>query len=149
MFLQRLLSLMNVGLEKAKKSPSADIIHTLPGFAKPVDICCHRFVQDAQNKMTKLSETSSVPQQDRKKGNQMANQVSHEEIQLNQWKQIPSPPSQLDVSFSATGPQFVSVETPKTTSSKSSMLELETGLHVTLFPSESCSNRAVSPFAKV
>ena len=72
----------------------------------------------------------------------MTNQVSHEEIQLNQWKQIPSPPSQLDVSFSATGPQFVSVElghsvvSQKTTGSKSSMLELETGLHVTLSPSE-------------
>ena len=105
--------------------------------------------------MTKLSETRSVSQQDRKKGNQMTNQVSHEEIQLNQWKQIPSPPSQLDVSFSATGPQFVSVElghsvvSQKTTGSKSSMLELETGLHVTLSPSESCSNRAVSPFGKV
>lgn len=138
-----------------KKSPSADNIHTLTGFAKPVDIYCHRFVQDAQNKMTKLSETRSVSQQDRKKGNQMTNQVSHEEIQLNQWKQIPSPPSQLDVSFSATGPQFVSVElghsvvSQKTTGSKSSMLELETGLHVTLSPSESCSNRAVSPFGKV
>ncbi|KAB0369378.1 hypothetical protein FD755_019383, partial [Muntiacus reevesi] len=113
-----------------KKGPSADIIYTLTGFAKPVDICCHRFVQDVQNKMIKLSETRSVSQQDRKKGNQMTNQ-------------IPSPPSQLDVSFSATGPQFVSVElgqpvvSQKTTSSKSSMLELETGLHVTLSPSES------------
>ncbi|OWK08753.1 hypothetical protein Celaphus_00015147 [Cervus elaphus hippelaphus] len=119
-----------------KKGPSADIIYTLTGFGKPVDICCHGSVQDAQNKIIRLSETRSVSQQDRKKRNQMTNQVSHEEIQSNQWKQIPSPPSQLDVSFSATGPQFVSVElgqsvvSQKTTSSKSSMLELETGLHV-------------------
>lgn len=32
-----------------KKSPSADNIHILTGFAKPVDIYCHRFVQDTPN----------------------------------------------------------------------------------------------------
>lgn len=37
----------------------------------------------------------------------------------------------------------------KTPSSASSMLELETGLHVTPSPSESSSSRAVSPFAKI
>ena len=44
------------------------------------------------------------------------------------------------------GPSVVS---QKTTGSKCSMLELETGLHVTLSPSEGCSSRAVSPFAKI
>ena len=85
----------------------------------------------------------------------MTNQVSHEEIQLNQWKQIPSPPSQLDVSFPAAGPQFLSVEpvhsvvSQKTPGSESGMLELERELHVTPSPSESCSSRAVSPFSKI
>uniref|UniRef100_A0A9L0TGG9 Inositol polyphosphate-5-phosphatase F n=1 Tax=Equus caballus TaxID=9796 RepID=A0A9L0TGG9_HORSE len=136
-----------------KKSPSADNIHILTGFAKPVDIYCHRFVQDAQNKMTQLSETRSLSQQASEEGNRMTNQVSNEETQSGSVEQIPSRPSQLDVSFSATGPQFLSVEPvhsvlpQKTPGSGSSMLELETGLHVT--PSPESSSRAVSPFAKI
>ncbi|XP_045411247.1 phosphatidylinositide phosphatase SAC2-like [Lemur catta] len=135
------------------KSPSADNIHILTSFAKPVDIYCHRFVQDAQNKMTQLSESRSVSQQASEEGNQVTNQVSNEETQSESTEQTPSQPSQLDVSFSATGPQFLSVEpvhsviSQKTPSSSSSMLELETGLHVTP-PSES-SSRAISPFAKI
>ncbi|OWK07637.1 hypothetical protein Celaphus_00008738, partial [Cervus elaphus hippelaphus] len=138
-----------------KKSPSADNIHTLTGFAKPVDIYCHRFVQDAQNKMTQPSETSSVSQQASEEGNQMTNQVSSEETPFESTEQLPSRPSQLDVSFSATGPQFLSVEavhsvvSQKTPGSESGTLELERGLHVTPSPSESCSSRAVSPFAKI
>ncbi|XP_065779512.1 phosphatidylinositide phosphatase SAC2 isoform X2 [Muntiacus reevesi] len=138
-----------------KKSPSADNIHTLTGFAKPVDIYCHRFVQDAQNKMTQPSETSSVSQQASEEGNQMTNQVSSEETPFESTEQLPSRPSQLDVSFSAAGPQFLSVEavhsvvSQKTPGSESGTLELERGLHVTPSPSESCSSRAVSPFAKI
>ena len=138
-----------------KKSPSADNIHTLTGFAKPVDIYCHRFVQDAQNKMTQPSETSSLSQQASEEGNQMTNQVSSEETQFESMEQLPSRPSQLDVSFSAAGPQFLSVEpvhsvvSQKTPGSESGTLELERGLHVTPSPSESCSSRAVSPFAKI
>ncbi|XP_034519250.1 phosphatidylinositide phosphatase SAC2 isoform X2 [Ailuropoda melanoleuca] len=138
-----------------KKRPSADNIYILTGFAKPVDIYCHRFVQDAQNKMTPLSETESVSQQAGEEGNQMTNQVSNEETQLESTEQIPSRPSQLDVSSSAAGPQYLSVEpvhpaiSQKTPGSGSSMPELETGLHVTPSPSEGSSSRAVSPFAKI
>ncbi|XP_066210850.1 phosphatidylinositide phosphatase SAC2 isoform X2 [Saccopteryx leptura] len=138
-----------------KKSPSADNIHILTGFAKPVDIYCHRFVQDAQNKMTQLSDTRSVSKEASVEGNQTTSQVSNEETQSDSTEQIPSRPSQLDVSFSGTGPQFLSVETvhsvvsQKTPGSGSSMLELETGLHITPSPSESSSSRAVSPFAKI
>uniref|UniRef100_A0A8C3X514 Inositol polyphosphate-5-phosphatase F n=1 Tax=Catagonus wagneri TaxID=51154 RepID=A0A8C3X514_9CETA len=138
-----------------KKSPSADNIHTSTGFAKPVDVYCHRFIQDAQNKVTQLSETRSVSQQASEEGNQMTNQVSNEETQFESTEQIPSRPSQLDVSFPAAGPQFLSVEpvhsvvSQKTSGSESSVLELERGLHVTPSPSESCSSRAVSPFAKI
>nr|XP_044636669.1 phosphatidylinositide phosphatase SAC2 [Equus asinus] len=126
---------------------------SVTGFAKPVDIYCHRFVQDAQNKITQLSETRSLSQQASEEGNRMTNQVSNEETQSGSVEQIPSRPSQLDVSFSATGPQFLSVEPvhsvlpQKTPGSGSSMLELETGLHVT--PSPESSSRAVSPFAKI
>ncbi|XP_021563837.1 phosphatidylinositide phosphatase SAC2-like isoform X1 [Carlito syrichta] len=137
-----------------KKSPSADNIHTVTGFAKPMDIYCHRFVQDAQNKMSPLSETRSVSLQASEEGNQVTNQISNEETQSEPVEQTLSRPSQLDVSFSATGPQFLSVEpvqsvvSQKTPSSGSSMPELETGLHVTP-SSESSSSRAVSPFAKI
>ncbi|XP_023367402.1 phosphatidylinositide phosphatase SAC2 isoform X4 [Otolemur garnettii] len=134
------------------KSPSADNIHVSTSFAKPVDIYCHRFVQDAQNKMSQLSETRSVCQQESEEGNQTTNQVSSEATQSESTEQTPSRPSQLDVSFSATGLQFLSVEpsvvSQKNPNSGSSMLELETGLHVTPSPSET-SSRAVSPFAKI
>lgn len=137
-----------------KKSPSADNIHILTGFPKPVDIYCHRFVQDAQNKMTQLAETRLLSQQAGEEGNQTTSQVSNEETHPESTEQMPSRPSQLDVCFSATGQQFLSVEpapsavSQKTPGSGSSMLELETGLHVTPSPSES-SSRAVSPFAKI
>ncbi|KAM4852169.1 phosphatidylinositide phosphatase SAC2 isoform 3-T3 [Thomomys bottae] len=138
-----------------KKSPSADNIRMLAGFAKPIDVYCHRFVQDAHNKTMELPESSSVSQQAREEGNQMTNQVSNEESHPELTDQTPSRPSQLDVSFSGTGTQFLSVEpvhavvAQKTPSSSSSMLELEGGLHVTPSPSESSSSRAVSPFAKI
>ncbi|XP_044096563.1 phosphatidylinositide phosphatase SAC2 isoform X2 [Neovison vison] len=138
-----------------KKSPSADNIYILTGFAKPVDVYCHRFVQDAQNKMTQLSEPGSVSQHVSEEGNQMTNQISNEETQSESAAQIPSRPSQLDVSFPAAGPQYLSVEpvhpavSQKTPGSGSSTAEFETGLHVTPSPSEGSSSRAVSPFAKI
>lgn len=146
------------GLEKdrvspVKKSPSADHIHRLAGGAKPMEIYCHRFVHDAQHKMTRQSESRSVSQQVGE--DRVTNQVAHEEIQTPSESvgQAPSRPSQLDVSLA--GPQLLSVETAhavvseKTPGSGSSMLELETGFHMTPSPSESSSSRAVSPFAKI
>ncbi|XP_006902708.1 PREDICTED: phosphatidylinositide phosphatase SAC2-like [Elephantulus edwardii] len=70
--------------------------------------------------------------------------------------QTPSRPSQLDVSSSAKGPQFLSAESGhpvvsrKTPGSASAVLELESGLNITPSPSEGgSSSRAVSPFAKI
>lgn len=146
------------GLEKGrvspvKKSPSADHIHRLAGGAKAMEIYCHRFVHDAQHKMIRQSESRSVSQQVGE--DRVTNQVAHEEIQTPSESvgQAPSRPSQLDVSLA--GPQLLSVETAhavvseKTPGSGSSMLELETGFHMTPSPSESSSSRAVSPFAKI
>lgn len=138
-----------------KKSPSADNIHVLTGFAKPVDIYCHRFVRDAQNKMTRPSEVGSVSQQASEEGNQVTNQVSNEETPSESTELLPSRPSQLDVASSASGPQYLSVEpvhpvgSQKTPGSGSSTRELETGLPVTPSPSEGAGSRAVSPFAKI
>lgn len=142
------------GLESPlKKSPSADSIRTWTGFAKPMDVYCQRFVQDAQNKMNELSEIRSVPQKS-EEGSHKTNHVSNEETQSEPMGQTPSRPSQLNVSCSVTGPPFLSVEpahsvvSQKTPSSGSSLLELEAGLCVTP-SSESSSSRAVSPFAKI
>ncbi|XP_025773848.1 phosphatidylinositide phosphatase SAC2 [Puma concolor] len=138
-----------------KKSPSADNIHVLTGFAKPVDIYCHRFVRDAQNKMTRPSEAGSVSQQASEEGNQVTNQLSNEETPSESTEPLPSRPSQLDVASSASGPQYLSVEpvhpvgSQKTPGSGSSTRELETGLPVTPSPSEGAGSRAVSPFAKI
>ena len=105
--------------------------------------------------MTHLSETRSVSQQASEEGHQTTNQVSSEETPFESIEQIPSPPSQLDVSFPAAGPQFLSVEpvhsvvSQKTPGSESGILELERELHVTPSPSESCSSRAFSPFSKI
>uniref|UniRef100_A0A8C5L5H5 Inositol polyphosphate-5-phosphatase F n=1 Tax=Jaculus jaculus TaxID=51337 RepID=A0A8C5L5H5_JACJA len=137
-----------------KKSPSADSIRVLTSFAKPVDVYCHRFVQDAQNKMTEISEVRSVSQTS-EEGNQTTNQVSDEDTHSESVEQTPSRPSQLDVSLSATGPQLLSVGAAhsalanKSPSSGSSVLDLEAGPHITPSPSESSGSRAVSPFAKI
>ncbi|XP_060027161.1 phosphatidylinositide phosphatase SAC2 isoform X3 [Erinaceus europaeus] len=135
------------------KSPSADSISVLTGFAKPVDVYCHRFVQDAQNKMTQqLSGAKSVSQQENER-NQVSDAASGQETPSESAGQVLPRPSQLDVS-SSTGPQFLSVEpalpavSQKTPGSGSSMTDPETGLRVTPSPSES-SSRAVSPFAKI
>lgn len=152
-------SIHSSGLEKAhlsplKKSPSADHIYRRTGCAKPMEIYCHRFVQDAHNKMIQQAESRSVSQQAGEEGNPVTNQVSHE-TPSGSGGQTLSRPSQLDVSSSAAGPQFLSVEpvqavvSQKTPGSGSSMLELETGPHLTPSPSESSSSRAVSPFAKI
>lgn len=135
-----------------KKTPSADNIRVLTGFAKPVDVYCHRFVQDAQDKMSELSETRSVSHNS-EEGNQKTNPVSNEENQLEPVGLVPSRPSQLNVSCSLAGPQFLSVEpahpgvSQQSPSSGSSLLELEAGLCVT--PSPESGSRAVSPFAKI
>lgn len=135
-----------------KKTPSADNIRVLTGFAKPVDVYCHRFVQDAQDKMTELPETRPVSQKS-EEGNQKTNPVSNEENQLEPVGLMPSRPSQLNVSCSLAGPQFLSVEpahpgvSQQSPSSGSSLLELEAGLCVT--PSPESGSRAVSPFAKI
>lgn len=146
-------SKLGKGLESPlKKSPSADNIHILTGFAKPMDVYCQRFVQDAQNKMNELSEIRSVSQNS-EEGNHKTNCASKEKTQSESVEQMLSRPSQLNVSCSATGPQFLSVEpvhsvvSQKTPSSGSSLLGLEAGLCVT--PSSEGGSRAVSPFAKI
>uniref|UniRef100_A0A673SYT2 Inositol polyphosphate-5-phosphatase F n=1 Tax=Suricata suricatta TaxID=37032 RepID=A0A673SYT2_SURSU len=134
-----------------KRSPSADHIHALTGFAKPVDSYCRRFVQDAQTKMTRPSEMGSGSQQASEEGNPAASRVSDEETHSESTELIPSRPSQLDVAFSAAGPQYLSVEPGLPVGSQKSpgSRDPEPGLPITPSPSEGAGGRAVSPFAKI
>ncbi|XP_043839706.1 phosphatidylinositide phosphatase SAC2 isoform X2 [Dromiciops gliroides] len=136
-----------------KKSPSADSV--LIDFAKPIDAYCHRFVQDAQSKVTQPLDTESASQQATEEGYQpTVEEGNTKESKPEVTKEIPSRPSKLDVP-SETGPHFLSVEPPhfamaqKTPGSGSSVLELEAGANPTPSPAESNGSRAVSPFAKI
>lgn len=138
-----------------RRSPSADSIHALAGFAKPVDVYCHQFVQDAQSKATQLSGTSLAGLRAAEGGRQAVQRVSGEETLPGSAEPMPSRPSQLDVTLPPTGPQLLSVEAAhsalpvKTPSSGSSAPDLEPGLRVSPSPSEGSGSRAVSPFAKI
>ncbi|XP_036591169.1 phosphatidylinositide phosphatase SAC2 isoform X2 [Trichosurus vulpecula] len=136
-----------------QKSPSADSV--LIDFAKPVDAYCHRFVQDAQSKVTQPLEIESASQQATEEGCQSTTEeCKTKETKSEVTKEIPSRPSKLDVP-SETGPHFLSVEpsnvvtAQKTPGSGSSVLELEAGPNPTPSPAESNGSRAVSPFAKI
>ncbi|XP_054840087.1 phosphatidylinositide phosphatase SAC2 isoform X1 [Eublepharis macularius] len=123
-------------------------------FAKPIDAYCHRFVQDAQNKMTSASEID------------VRSQESHQEmIHINnskrmdpcfgKTKEIPSRPSKLDVPLKEPGSQFLvgeQINSPRPRNnpgSASSVLETEAGFCMTPSPAENNGSRVVSPFAKI
>ncbi|XP_020843885.1 phosphatidylinositide phosphatase SAC2 isoform X2 [Phascolarctos cinereus] len=140
-------------LSPMKKSPSAD--NVLIDFAKPIDAYCHRFVQDAQSKVTQPLEVESASQQATEEGYQSTTEeCKTKETKSEVMKEVPSRPSKLDVP-SETGPHFLSVEPPnfaavqKIPGSASSVLELEAGANPTPSPAESNGSRAVSPFAKI
>ncbi|XP_019358461.1 PREDICTED: phosphatidylinositide phosphatase SAC2 [Gavialis gangeticus] len=123
-------------------------------FSKPIDVYCHRFVQDAQNQMTEASEVESGSRQPHQEADQSRNNASKEaETQSETNRHTPSRPSQLDGLFSDSGSQFLAVEetysnkSHKSPGSASSILEM--GLNTTPSPADSSSSRAVSPFAKI
>ncbi|XP_058527552.1 phosphatidylinositide phosphatase SAC2 [Ochotona princeps] len=138
-----------------RRSPSADSVHALAGFAKPADVYCHRFVQDAQSKATQPSGTSLAGLRATEGGRQAVQRASGEAALPGCAEQMPSRPSQLDVTLPSTDPQLLSVEAAhlalpaKTPSSGSSALEPELGPRVSPSPSEGSGSRAVSPFAKI
>ncbi|CAM4583765.1 unnamed protein product [Lepidochelys olivacea] len=135
-------------------SPFAD--NVAMEFIKPIDAYCHRFVQDAQHKMTDASMAETAPQQSCQRVDQTSNSASQKtETWSETNRDIPSRPSKLDVSFSESGSQFLAVEeiysnrSHKSPGSAPSILEVETGLHMTPSPADSNGSRAVSPFAKI
>lgn len=129
-------------------------VSTAVEFTKPVDAYCHRFVQDAQIKMTNVS-VMEIGSQDSHQEADCGNAFKKTELSLGRSSETLSRPSKLDVPFSGVGSQFLVVEqtnssqSRNTLGSSSSTLEVEPGLHMTPSPAENNGSRAVSPFAKI
>ncbi|CAI5774964.1 phosphatidylinositide phosphatase SAC2 [Podarcis lilfordi] len=136
-----------------QETPATD--NAVIEFTKPIDAYCHRFVQDAQTKMTSVSETEMNSQEAQQELDRISNNASKKtESCLGTAVEAPSRPSKLDVPFSESGSQFLAVENTNakshnTPGSSSSVLEAGSGFHMTPSPAESNGSRAVSPFAKI
>ncbi|XP_040420544.1 phosphatidylinositide phosphatase SAC2 [Cygnus olor] len=131
--------------------PSADDVEM--EFAKPIDVYCQRFVHDAQNKVSDVSEAEACSQEPHHVINKTSNNTRKKaESKAETIRDIPSRPSKLDVQSSEPN-QLLAVEGTDLTKSHRSPGSasgiLETGLHTTPSPADSSSSRAVSPFAKI
>ncbi|OXB64464.1 hypothetical protein ASZ78_000140 [Callipepla squamata] len=131
--------------------PSAD--NAEMEFAKPIDVYCQRFVQDAQNKMSDASETEACSQEPHHVISETSNNTCKKaENKTETIRDVPSRPSKLDVQSSEPNPQLLAVDGTDFTKSHrspgSASAVLEPGLHTTPSPADS-SSRAVSPFAKI
>ncbi|XP_034993179.2 phosphatidylinositide phosphatase SAC2 [Zootoca vivipara] len=136
-----------------QESPATD--NAVKEFTKPIDAYCHRFVQDAQTKMTSVSETEMNSQEAQQEMDRSSNNASKKtESCLGTAVEAPSRPSKFDVPFSESGSQFLAVQNTNAKShnspgSSSSILEAGSGFHMMPSPAESNGSRAVSPFAKI
>ncbi|XP_072196045.1 phosphatidylinositide phosphatase SAC2 [Excalfactoria chinensis] len=132
--------------------PSADNADV--EFAKPIDVYCQRFVQDAQNKVSDALEAETCSEEPHHITNETSNSMCKKaENKTEAIRGIPSRPSKLDVQSSEPNPQLLAVDGTDFTKSHRSPGSasgiLETGLHTTPSPADSGSSRAVSPFAKI
>nr|XP_056705917.1 phosphatidylinositide phosphatase SAC2 [Euleptes europaea] len=124
-------------------------------FTKPIDAYCHRFIQDAQNKITNASEIDVRSQDPHQEMDRISNNSKKMDPCVGKTKEIPSRPSKLDVPLTEPGSQLLGVEqvnSPRprnTPGSASSVLDAEPGFLLTPSPAENNGSRAVSPFAKI
>ncbi|KAL8187262.1 UNVERIFIED_CONTAM: Phosphatidylinositide phosphatase SAC2 [Gekko kuhli] len=122
---------------------------------KPIDAYCHRFVQDAQNKITSASEIDVRSQEPHREMDYISSNSKKMDSCFEKTKEIHSRPSKLDVPLTEPGSQLLVVEqinSPRshnTPGSASNVLEGEPGFHMTPSPAENNGSRAVSPFAKI
>ncbi|KFW84764.1 Phosphatidylinositide phosphatase SAC2, partial [Manacus vitellinus] len=123
-------------------------------FAKPMDVYCHRFVQDAQSKGSDVLQAEAGPREPRPP----ATQTSSDAPQAAQTRaepvgDVPSRPSKLDVLSSEPNAQLLAVGGTDLSKSHKSPGSVpgnpETGLHTTPSPADGGGSRAVSPFAKI
>ncbi|KAM9379855.1 phosphatidylinositide phosphatase SAC2 [Phaethornis superciliosus] len=133
-------------------TPSAD--HGEMEFAKPIDVYCQRFVQDAQNKVADILEAEAGSQEPHHVINQTSNNTAKKaEAKAEAIRDVPPRPSKLDVQSSEPNPQLLAVGGTDFTKSHKSPGSVsanpEPGLHMTPSPADGSSSRAVSPFAKI
>uniref|UniRef100_U3JHJ6 Inositol polyphosphate-5-phosphatase F n=1 Tax=Ficedula albicollis TaxID=59894 RepID=U3JHJ6_FICAL len=122
--------------------------------AKPVDVYCQRFVQDAQSKGCDAVEPEAGSQEPHHTLTQTSRSAARKaEPKAEAVADIPSRPSKLDVQSSEPNPQLLAVGGPDFSKSHRSPGSVsgnhEPGLHTTPSPADGSSSRAVSPFAKI
>ncbi|KFV62860.1 Phosphatidylinositide phosphatase SAC2, partial [Dryobates pubescens] len=132
--------------------PSADSAEM--ELAKPMDVYCQRFVQDAQKKVSGVLEAEAGSQEPQHVTHQTSNNTARQaEAKAEAVRDIPSRPSKLDVQSAEPRPQLLAVGGTESTKSQKSpgsvSGNLETGLHTTPSPADGSGSRAVSPFAKI
>lgn len=132
--------------------PSADAAELQ--FAKPMDVYCQRFVQDAQSKDCDAVEPEAGPQELHHTLTQSSRSTAKKaEPKAEAVADIPSRPSKLDVQSSEPNAQLLAVGGPDFSKSHRSPGSVsgnhEPGLHTTPSPADGSSSRAVSPFAKI
>ncbi|OWK55979.1 phosphatidylinositide phosphatase SAC2 isoform X1 [Lonchura striata] len=123
-------------------------------FAKPVDVYCQRFVQDAQSKGCDVAEPQAGSQEPRHTQTQTSGSAAKKaEAKAEAVADVPSRPSKLDVQSAEPNPQLLAVAGPDLSKSHRSPGSVcgnhEAGLHTTPSPADGSSSRAVSPFAKI
>ncbi|XP_032550064.1 phosphatidylinositide phosphatase SAC2 [Chiroxiphia lanceolata] len=132
--------------------PSADSADM--EFAKPMDVYCQRFVQDAQSKGSDVLEAEAGPQEPHPPATQTSTDVPEAaQTGAEPVGDVPSRPSKLDVLSSEPNPQLLAVGGTDFTKPHKSPGSVpgnpETGLHTTPSPADGGGSRAVSPFAKI
>ncbi|CAN8215874.1 unnamed protein product [Coccothraustes coccothraustes] len=123
-------------------------------LAKPVDVYCQRFVQDAQSKGCDVLEPEAGPQEPHHAPTRTGRSAAEKaEAKAEAVADVPSRPSKLDVRSSEPNPQLLAVGGSDWSKSHRSPGSVsgnhEPGLHTTPSPADGGSSRAVSPFAKI
>ncbi|XP_054133120.1 phosphatidylinositide phosphatase SAC2 [Melozone crissalis] len=122
-------------------------------LAKPVDVYCQRFVQDAQSKGCDVLEPSEAgpPEPHHAPAQSSGSAAKKAEPKAEAVADVPSRPSKLDVPSSEPNPQLLAVGGPDWSKSHRSPGSVsgnpEPGLQGS--PSPADGSRAVSPFAKI
>lgn len=124
-------------------------------LAKPVDVYCQRFVQDAQSKgCDGLEPPEAGPREPHHAPTQTSRSAAKKaEPKAEAVADVPSRPSKLDVHSSEPNPQLLAVGGPDWSRPHRSPGSVsgnhEAGLQGTPSPADGSGSRAVSPFAKI
>ncbi|KAM3666414.1 phosphatidylinositide phosphatase SAC2 [Ammospiza maritima maritima] len=124
-------------------------------LAKPVDVYCQRFVQDAQSKGCHGPEPSEAgpPEPHHAPAQSSRSAAKKAEPKAEAVADVPSRPSKLDVPSSEPNPQLLAVGGPDWSKPHRSPGSVsgnqEPGLHGSPSPADGSGSRAVSPFAKI